>query len=74
MFQIRVKQYKGSIPVMEEVWKPEKDKELQTAELKTAPVRIACSQSWDGKAGSYRICAEALEDLKMPVSLALEKM
>ncbi len=73
MFQIRIKQYKGSIPVMEEVWKPEKDKELQTAELKTAPVRIACSQSWDEKAGSYRICAEALEDLKMPVSLALEK-
>ena len=73
MYQIRIKQYSGSIPVTEEVWKPEKGLGVQTYEMKTVPVRIAYAQSEEENVKIFRIYAEALEDLETPVSISLEE-
>lgn len=68
MYQIRVRQYRGSIPVMEEVWRPAELEEMgegeQTAELayrmKTLPlqIRLTCAreekQRGNGSAGEKR--------------------
>ena len=73
MYQIRVKQYNGTIPVQEEVWKIGENGGTEEAhEMKTIPMRVSCAQNTEGMIRKFHICAEALEDLEAPVSVSLE--
>lgn len=72
MYQICMKRYQGSIPVEIEVWEPGTEAGEQSAQMRTIPVRITCSQKQDGERREFTICAEALEDIDTPVSLTLE--
>ncbi|WP_140398032.1 hypothetical protein [Lachnoclostridium sp. An169] len=88
MYQIRVKQYNGSVPVTEELWRigensgaeddsradgnSGKSEKRQIYEVKTAPLQVICEQSGTGYVRKFHICAAALEDLEIPVSLTLE--
>ena len=74
MYQIRLKQYEGSIPIKEEVWPIMDEADRQSRAFTEIPCRVACHIEKKGMEAVFSMEAEALTDMESPLSLALERV
>lgn len=71
-YQVILKQYKGSVPIKEEQWKPDDRAESQMKEFSAFPLRISFIKEKQEESEKLILQAEMREDFGEPVSVALE--
>lgn len=74
MYQIRLKQYEGSIPVKEEVWPLGEEQGDSSRTFTQLPCRVTCHREELATGGGtvFAVGAKAISDTEGPISLALE--